>query len=45
MSRYPFPVPFGWFQVAWASDGTSRAAAVSEPTSQRFMAASYDGTG
>jgi phenylpropionate dioxygenase-like ring-hydroxylating dioxygenase large terminal subunit len=20
MSRYPFPVPFGWFQVAWASD-------------------------
>ena len=18
MSRYPFPVPFGWFQVAWA---------------------------
>jgi 3-ketosteroid 9alpha-monooxygenase subunit A len=20
MSRYPFPVPFGWFQVAWADD-------------------------
>jgi 3-ketosteroid 9alpha-monooxygenase subunit A len=20
MSRYPFPIPFGWFQVAWATD-------------------------
>jgi phenylpropionate dioxygenase-like ring-hydroxylating dioxygenase large terminal subunit len=20
MSRYPFPVPFGWFQVAWANE-------------------------
>jgi 3-ketosteroid 9alpha-monooxygenase subunit A len=20
MSRYPFPVPFGWFQVAWADE-------------------------
>ena len=20
MSRYPFPVPFGWYQVAWAAD-------------------------
>jgi 3-ketosteroid 9alpha-monooxygenase subunit A len=20
MSRYPFPVPFGWFQVAWAAE-------------------------
>lgn len=29
MSRYPFPVPYGWFQIAWADDlavGEARAA-------------------